>query len=66
MRWWGWGVDRDAMQLPATAQALIEGGLGVKDPPAARVDLDAISLPGSRLDAGVRERLVGAVGADAV
>jgi alkyldihydroxyacetonephosphate synthase len=66
MRWWGWGVDRDAMQLPETAQALIEGGLGVKDPPAARVDLDAISLPGSRLDAGVRERLAGAVGAHAV
>ena len=39
MRWWGWGVDRDAMTLPDTAQALIEGGLGVKEPPAPRVEL---------------------------
>jgi hypothetical protein len=29
MRWWGWGVDSDAMQLPETAQAMIRDGLGV-------------------------------------
>jgi alkyldihydroxyacetonephosphate synthase len=57
MRWWGWGVDRDAMQLPETAQALIRDGLGAVEPPAARVDLDAIQLPASRLDPGVRARL---------
>jgi alkyldihydroxyacetonephosphate synthase len=64
MRWWGWGVDRDAMTLPDTAQALIEGGLGVKEPPAPRVALDAIQLPPSRLDAAVRDRLAGIVGAE--
>jgi alkyldihydroxyacetonephosphate synthase len=66
MRWWGWGVDRDAMQLPESAQALIEGGLGVKEAPAPRVELDAISLPAPRLDPGLRDRLAGAVGPDAV
>jgi alkyldihydroxyacetonephosphate synthase len=63
MRWWGWGVDRDAMQLPETAQALIEGGLGVKEPPAPRVELDGIALAPSRLDAALRERIGGIVGA---
>jgi alkyldihydroxyacetonephosphate synthase len=64
MRWWGWGVDRDAMSLPASAQALIEQGLGVKEAPAPRVELDAIELPPSRLDAGLRERIAAIVGAD--
>jgi alkyldihydroxyacetonephosphate synthase len=66
MRWWGWGVDRDAMRLPETAQALIEQGLGVKDRPEPRVDLDAIQLPPSRLDADLRERIAGIVGAGGV
>jgi alkyldihydroxyacetonephosphate synthase len=64
MRWWGWGVDRDAMPLPASAQAMIEGGLGVEDAPAARVELEAIELPPSRLDGGVRERLEAIVGSE--
>jgi alkyldihydroxyacetonephosphate synthase len=64
MRWWGWGVDRDAMTLPDTAQALIEGALGVKEPPAPRVELEAIQLPPSRLDPSARERLTAVVGAD--
>src|SRR4051794_19202008 len=66
MRWWGWGVDRDAMRLPDDAQALIEGGLGVKEPPQARVELDAIALPPSRLDSSVRERIAEAVGGEAM
>src|SRR5207249_5727504 len=32
MRWWGWGVDRDAMKLPASTRTLIEQGLGVSEP----------------------------------
>lgn len=66
MRWWGWGVDADAMTLPPSAQAMIEGGLGVKDAPAPRVELDAIELAAPRLDAGVRERMAAVVGRDAV
>jgi alkyldihydroxyacetonephosphate synthase len=66
MRWWGWGVDRDAMELPASAQALIESGLGVKQPAPPRVDLGAIELPPSRLDPAVRSRIESIVGDAAV
>jgi alkyldihydroxyacetonephosphate synthase len=66
MRWWGWGVDRDAMQLPETADALIRGGLGVDGSPAPRLELGAIQLPPSRLDGALGERLAGIVGADNV
>src|SRR3954447_12890787 len=66
MRWWGWGVDADAMQLPPDAHALIEGGLGVEDRPAPRVELEAIQLPASRLGGAVRERIAAIVGADNV
>ena len=66
MRWWGWGVDRDAMQLPESAQALIGSWLGVKQPAAPRVDLDAIDLAAPRLEAGVRSRIEAIVGDAAV
>jgi alkyldihydroxyacetonephosphate synthase len=66
MRWWGWGVDADAMQLPATAQALIEGGLGVEQPPPARVQLEAIQLAPSRLPAAVRDEIARIVGIENV
>lgn len=76
MRWWGWGVDADAMQLPASAEAMIAGGLGVEAPPAPRIALDAIELPPSRLAAapdsaatgasGPLAAIVGIVGADAI
>jgi alkyldihydroxyacetonephosphate synthase len=66
MRWWGWGVDRDAMQLPPSAQTLIEGGLGVKEAPAPRIDLTAIALPEAGISADLRARLERIVGAEAV
>jgi alkyldihydroxyacetonephosphate synthase len=66
MRWWGWGVDADAMRLPVGAQALIEGGLGVEQPPAPRVELDAVKLPAPRLDVAAREQLAAIVGAENV
>jgi alkyldihydroxyacetonephosphate synthase len=66
MRWWGWGVDGDAMQLPESAQAMIENGLGVRGAPAARVELDAIELTPPRLDAGLRSQLAAVLGADGI
>src|SRR4051794_41967465 len=63
MRWWGWGIDRDAMRLPPSAQAMIEAGLGVKEAPPKRVELDAIQLPASRLDTGVGSPIQSIVGA---
>jgi alkyldihydroxyacetonephosphate synthase len=66
MRWWGWGVDRDAMQLPESAQAMIERGLDVKEPAPPRVELGQIELPPSRLDGGLRSRIEAVVGDAAV
>jgi alkyldihydroxyacetonephosphate synthase len=66
MRWWGWGVDRDAMHLPASAEALIESGLGVKEAPTPRVDLAAIELPEPRIDPDLRARLERIAGSDFV
>jgi alkyldihydroxyacetonephosphate synthase len=66
MRWWGWGVDRDAMHLPGSAQQLIASGLGVKEPPPPRVDLVAIEVPEPRIDRGLRARLERIAGADGV
>jgi alkyldihydroxyacetonephosphate synthase len=66
MRWWGWGVDRDAMHLPASADALIRDGLGVRERPPARPELPDVRLPDARLDAVVRRRLVDVVGDDGV
>jgi alkyldihydroxyacetonephosphate synthase len=64
MRWWGWGIDSDAMQLPASAQALLQRGLGVKDEPAARVALEDIPVAQPRLDPSLRARLAEIVGDD--
>jgi len=64
MRWWGWGVDADAMHLPANAQAMIEGGLGAEGASAPRIELDAIRLPASRLDSALRERIAAVVHVD--
>jgi len=64
MRWWGWGVDSDAMHLPASAQAMVEQGLGVKERPPARVSIEQIQLPEPTLDGELRARFVQIVGED--
>jgi alkyldihydroxyacetonephosphate synthase len=66
MRWWGWGVDEDAIHLPSPADGLIRGALGVVDGPPPRPTLEDIELSEPRLDAGVRARLVEIVGTDNV
>src|SRR4051794_9064102 len=62
MRWWGWGVDRDAMTLPESAQAMIRDGLGVRQAPAPRVELESIQLPASRLGGDLLDRIAATVG----
>jgi alkyldihydroxyacetonephosphate synthase len=66
MRWWGWGVDQDAMHLPDTADAMIRDGLGVQEPSSPRVELDAIDLATSRLDASLTGRIAAIVGPEHV
>ena len=44
MRWWGWGVDGDAGQLPESAMTLLRGELGVDGAVRGPVDLDDVVL----------------------
>ena len=67
MRWWGWGRDEDAIELPPAAAGLLHGELGLRgDERGARVELSAVAVPPSRLGDDARGSLIAAVGADAV
>jgi len=67
MRWWGWGRDEDAIELPAAAAELLRGELGLSgDERGARVDLDAVTVPQARLSDSARQALGAVVGPDAV
>ena len=60
MRWWGWGEDAYAMELPAAAQARLGEELGVETgvrTPA--VALEQVRLPDASLPDRLRERLAG-------
>jgi alkyldihydroxyacetonephosphate synthase len=67
MRWWGWGRDEDAIELPPAAAELLRGELGLRgDESRVRVELDAVAVPQSRLGATARSALDAVVGSDAV
>jgi alkyldihydroxyacetonephosphate synthase len=67
MRWWGWGRDEDAIELPAAAAELLRGELGLDGSERGqRVDLEQVTLPRSRLGDSARRALSAAVGEDAV
>jgi alkyldihydroxyacetonephosphate synthase len=67
MRWWGWGEDGHAVQLPPAAGGLLRDELGAdpetRKPPVA---LEQVSVPDARLPDAARERLAAAVGAEHV
>jgi alkyldihydroxyacetonephosphate synthase len=66
MRWWGWGVDRDATALPDKAREMLREAFSIEGEPAPPVELDDVRLPEPALDAGVRGGLASVVGADAL
>jgi alkyldihydroxyacetonephosphate synthase len=67
VRWWGWGRDGDAIELPAAAIELLRDELGLDgDERGRRVELDEVSLPSSRLGDAARHALTGVVGDQAV
>jgi alkyldihydroxyacetonephosphate synthase len=67
MRWWGWGRDEDAIELPAAAAELLRGELGLSgDEDGARVELDAVDVPAASLNGTAREALRAVVGSAAV
>jgi len=67
MRWWGWGRDEEAIELPDAAAELLRGELGLSgDERGARVELDAVGVAPTRLSGGARQALSAVVGVEAV
>ncbi|NLT06383.1 MAG: FAD-binding oxidoreductase [Solirubrobacterales bacterium] len=67
MRWWGWGTDAHAIELPPAAGELLAAELGI-DPAARaeRVELEDVRLPASALGGPARDALAAVAGLDAV
>ena len=66
MRWWGWGVDRDATSLPDKARDMLRQAFDVDEEPSPPVSLDEVALPEPALPAEARTALSGVVGEDAI
>ena len=62
MRWWGWGVDRDATELPDKAREMIQQAFSVDDEPRHVVPLEEIALGEPGLPGDVRSELAAIVG----
>ena len=62
MRWWGWGVDRDATSLPDSARSMLRQAFGVGDRERPPVPLDEVRLADPALPDRLRSRLVETVG----
>jgi alkyldihydroxyacetonephosphate synthase len=59
MRWWGWGVDEQAMELPEASDAALREALGVEAGGGAQpVSLEDVRLP----EPSLPESLVSALG----
>jgi alkyldihydroxyacetonephosphate synthase len=63
MRWWGWGVDRDATGISPSAEALLGKQLGWTPRPVSRVALDDVALAEPQLRRSLRDDLAKVVGA---
>jgi len=63
MRWWGWGIDRDATSLPPAAEKLLRDQLGWSPRSVPAVALDDVVLPEAELKRPVHDKLAGVVGA---
>ena len=66
MRWWGWGVDRDATALPEKARGMLRQAFSIEGQPSPPVGLDDVELPDAALPGEVSDRLASIVGAEAV
>jgi alkyldihydroxyacetonephosphate synthase len=66
VRWWGWGEDGHAPELPEPAAELLRSELGVDGELRRPVPLEEVELLSPALPADARERLSGVVGAEHV
>ena len=63
VRWWGWGEEGVAVDLPTAAADMLRSELGVTPEDArARVELEEVRLPEPALPEAVVERLAAALG----
>ena len=62
MRWWGWGVDRDATELPAKARDMLRQAFSIDGEPAEPVPLDDVKLRKRALSDDVLSALTAVVG----
>jgi len=67
VRWWGWGRDEDAIELPPPAIELLRDELGLEGGERGeRVPLEQVDLPAAQIGGDRRRALVAAVGEDGV
>jgi alkyldihydroxyacetonephosphate synthase len=66
MRWWGWGVDRDATSLPDKARDMLRQAFSIEDEPPPLVALEDVELPEPSLGGDLRGRLAAIVGEGAI
>jgi alkyldihydroxyacetonephosphate synthase len=63
MRWWGWGEDEGAIDLPPAAVDMLGEALGLDGtPPAARAQLADVHVPAQALPGDARTALEAVVG----
>ena len=66
-RWWGWGRNEDAVEVPPHALELLREELGVaRQAPRRHVALEAVRLPKAALGAAQRDGLEAIVGPENV
>ena len=66
MRWWGWGVDRDATSLPDKARDMLRQAFSIEDGPQPPVPLEDVELPEPALGGDLHSRLAAIVGEAAI
>lgn len=66
MSWWGWGDPHRSFSLPQSAAELLRREIGIGELRRPPVALEDVHLREPALPAGLRDKLVGAAGADSV
>lgn len=66
MSWWGWGDPDRSFSLPQSAAELLRREIGIGELRRPPVALEDVHLREPALPAGLRDKLVGAAGADSV
>ena len=66
MRWWGWGIDGDATELPDKARDMLRQAFSLDGDTRPPVALDDVRVPDAALPADVRSAITAVVGEEAI